>query len=109
MAVFIGILIILMIIFMIFAMALAEWGNQDPGEFFQGWFKKKSPSRQVKETETTEHVLTGDKALVSEPVSAARTSVAKQTRSVKKKKTVTKPDKKTKKVIKKKSKKRTTT
>ncbi len=45
MALVIGIVIILIVLFMIFAMAMAEWMDKDPGEFFRGWFKTKKSAK----------------------------------------------------------------
>ncbi len=112
MALFIGIVIILIVLFMIFAMALAEWMDKDPGEFFRKWFKPRTlPATSGSEGQG------GDKKI---PVSASAKPLAPSAKeerpkpkpvAVKKtsKKAVTKSASRTKGVAKTKRKKRTTT
>lgn len=59
MALFIGIFIIFIVLFMVFAMAMAEWGDKDPGEVINGLMRKtvqgiaeKAANRSEKATKT---------------------------------------------------------
>ncbi len=44
MAIFLGVFAVLLVLFMVFAMALAEWADMDPGEWFARLRRGRSPA-----------------------------------------------------------------
>lgn len=71
MGLLLGIFALLLVCFMVFAMALAEWADQDPLEFFQGWWRKRHTAMATLGKKTTSSVP-------SPPLIKTRTTKAKR-------------------------------
>ena len=50
MAIFIGIFVVALVLFMVFAMALAEWADLDPGQLWARLFRSRSLSSPMPES-----------------------------------------------------------
>jgi hypothetical protein len=44
MTIFIGVFIVALVLFMVFAMAMAEWADKDAGDLIAAWFRRKTPA-----------------------------------------------------------------
>lgn len=87
MAIFIGVFIVALVLFMVFAMALAEWADKDPSDLFAAWFGRREagaaaagaalPAAQAEPMASAPAVTTTGKSPAAQPSPRAKARRAK--------------------------------